>query len=749
MVKVPLYEQNIQQRPIFQQTLTPNATPEAFGADIGRGLQQLGQGVNQAATAFAQVQQLEDTARAKEADNNYATWTRERMYGDGGFMNLSGRAAVDARTAFEQEAEAKRREFGATLTGGAAQSYSDASTARLNQTLQTSIVHTANERKVWFNDASTARLNTFSEDAVAAYANPAKVNMNIAAGQAEIRQQAAMLGWDADTLKNREAEFVSEVRLNTALRTMAADPVAAKKYYDENKDQFTGPHQYKFEEALKVPLAAENVKRYTADFFTQAATAPTAGDAAQTLRNFEGFKTTPYWDVNAYRVGYGSDTITKADGTVVKVTQGMTVTRADAERDLTRRINTEFVPGIISKVGQANWDKLPEPAKAALASVAYNYGSLPFSVASAVLTGDTAKIAQAVEGLKGHNDGVNANRRMTEAAMIAGTSGGTPTPGAPAQPSFGNVETYLATITNPEERELTRKAIYATMEAQQKAAKAETQAYTAQAFNLIETQNISPFQLPSNITTAIGMEGMSSLMTYWEKRQSGQAVQTDPVILHDLQMAYARNPNEFAARDLFQYKNTLSDADWKQVNTWKQTALTDERKAREEGLTLTTAFGQAETQLAAVGITTAGKEGTDRQKAAEQIARFNAALAAEMETFKQQNGGKAPTQTDIQSMTNRLLLPVVIKEPSWSINPISGFSGTSDRETFLFDATKVGTLGNGVTSELNFKYKDIPVTDRVTIEAHLKSELGRQPSEDQVVAVYEQFMLERNKVPTR
>lgn len=747
MVRVPLYEQQVSQRPIFQQTLTPNATPEAFGADIGRGMQQIGQGMGQAATALAQVQALEDTTRAKDADNQFAGWVRERMYGEGGFMTLSGRAAVDGRSAFESELEAKRREYGSKLTGGAAQSYTDASTARVNQTLQTSIVHTANERKQWFSDASAARLNTFSEDAVAAFNNPAKVNMNIAAGQAEIRQQGAMLGWDADTLRNREAEYISEVRLNTALRTLAADPVAAKKYYDEHKDQLTGPHQFKFEEALKVPLAAENVKRYTADFFTQAGAAPTAGDAAQTIRNFEGFKTTPYWDVNAYRTGYGSDTITKADGTVVKVTPGMSITRADAERDLSRRINTEFVPGIIKSVGQANWDKLPEPAKAALASVAYNYGSLPFSVASAVLTGDTAKIAIAVEGLKGHNDGINANRRMTEAAMIRGMAG-TPAGVAPAQPGFGDVEAYLKTIANPEERELTRKAIYATMEAQTKAAKAQNEAYAAQAFTLIETQNISPFQLPAQITTAIGMEGMSSLMTYWEKRQSGQKVQTDPVILHDLQMAYARNPTEFAQRDLFQYKNTLSDADWKQVSGWKQTALTDERKAREDGLTLTSAFSQSETQLAAVGITTVGKEGDERQKAAQQIARFQAALASEMEAFKQQNQ-KTPTQVEIQSMVNRLLLPVVVKEPYGSFDPRGLFGGTSDRETFLFDAGKVGTMGNGVTSELNIKYTDIPVSDRVEIAAHLKTQLGRQPSEEQVVAVYEQFVLQKNAVPTR
>ena len=43
------------------------------------------------------------------------------------------------------------------------------------------------------------------------------------------------------------------------------------------------------------------------------------------LRKKEGFRASPYWDKTANRIGYGSDTITRADGSVVKVRPGMTV----------------------------------------------------------------------------------------------------------------------------------------------------------------------------------------------------------------------------------------------------------------------------------------------------------------------------------------------------------------------------------------------------------------------------------------
>ncbi|MCR9239688.1 MAG: hypothetical protein NXI17_23705 [Alphaproteobacteria bacterium] len=150
------------------------------------------------------------------------------------------------------------------------------------------------------------------------------------------------------------------------------------------------------------------------------ATGPASNQAAALLREFEGFREGTYWDVNAHRTGYGSDTITKADGSVHKVRKGDKVSRADAERDLARRTKG-FENTAIKQVGGKYWGALPVSARAALTSVAYNYGSLPDKVANAVKTGDVETIASAVEGLKGHNNGVNSDRRQKEAAIIRGS----------------------------------------------------------------------------------------------------------------------------------------------------------------------------------------------------------------------------------------------------------------------------------------------------------------------------------------
>lgn len=135
----------------------------------------------------------------------------------------------------------------------------------------------------------------------------------------------------------------------------------------------------------------------------------------QILKDFEGFTEKPYWDVNALRAGYGSDTVTLDDGTVLPVDASTVVDEQLAQNDLERRVK-EFQDVIRSQTD--SFDKLPSEVKAALTSVAYNYGSLPQNVVSAVEGGDIEAIASSVESLKTHDNGINASRREKEANLI-------------------------------------------------------------------------------------------------------------------------------------------------------------------------------------------------------------------------------------------------------------------------------------------------------------------------------------------
>lgn len=134
------------------------------------------------------------------------------------------------------------------------------------------------------------------------------------------------------------------------------------------------------------------------------------------IRKEEGFRAEPYWDTNAWRIGYGSDTVTLPDGTHVPVKPGMKISREDAERDLQYRLNEREGAQARRQIGD-QWSTLGAGVQAALESVAYNYGSLPNSVVNAVKTGDVEAIASAVEALPANKD-----RRKREAAIIRGNA---------------------------------------------------------------------------------------------------------------------------------------------------------------------------------------------------------------------------------------------------------------------------------------------------------------------------------------
>lgn len=166
------------------------------------------------------------------------------------------------------------------------------------------------------------------------------------------------------------------------------------------------------EGAARIQAASE----IAAENFTKSSTA-TVGSAAELIKKFEGFRSSPYWDVNAMRAGFGSDTVTLADGSIQKITKGMSVSLTDANRDLERRIG-DFQKTIEGQIGVNTFRGMNQDQQAALTSIAYNYGSLPQRIVDAIKTGNVETITTAIKGLGSDNGGVNKNRRNQEADIF-------------------------------------------------------------------------------------------------------------------------------------------------------------------------------------------------------------------------------------------------------------------------------------------------------------------------------------------
>jgi GH24 family phage-related lysozyme (muramidase) len=143
---------------------------------------------------------------------------------------------------------------------------------------------------------------------------------------------------------------------------------------------------------------------------------------AEFIAGFERFSSHTYWDVNAFRLGFGSDT---EGPDQIPVTQGMVTTEARAIQNLALRIAKFQMETVLDKhVGIETWNKLTDNQKSAITSVVYNYGRLPSRVV--IDLSNPGKTADSIRALQADNGGINHARRNKEADLYLAAVAGQP-----------------------------------------------------------------------------------------------------------------------------------------------------------------------------------------------------------------------------------------------------------------------------------------------------------------------------------
>ncbi len=168
---------------------SPRLRPAKLRARHRSGRSGIAANTERAAGSFAQAEHIVRRERRQDADNKYADWTRQRHVWRKRVPDAGSSNAVQAAPRFEEQARHKREEFKAGLSPEAANPILTLRRARLISTLNSSIQHTASERKSWFNQTSEARIVTFSQDAVAAGTDHKKANAAFQAGIEELKHQ--------------------------------------------------------------------------------------------------------------------------------------------------------------------------------------------------------------------------------------------------------------------------------------------------------------------------------------------------------------------------------------------------------------------------------------------------------------------------------------------------------------------------------------------------------------------------------
>lgn len=742
MVRVPVYEgRMISARPELQQGVNVQASPGAFGADIGQGMSQIGRGLGEAAQAMTQLQDLKDTLTAKD---RLTAFEREKMqldYGPNGYLTTQGQNAANGYGGYTAALEDLRKKYGSGLTGGAARAYSDASTTAVTQGMRTGIVHSAQGTKDWAASASEARLATFQDQALLASGNPAEVQKKIAAGFMEIGVQADLMGWGQEVVDLKKREFASQVHSSVAL-SIASKPNGASSamtYLRDNAAQMDAKTRLELETKLK-PYADDEA---ALSVVNEIMTMPRAGAAAGTMGAAGPTAARAGLLARAQAAGKGVDHI---DGLSEDFATNLAALLDDAPPGI--REGLQIGSGYRSEARQAElWAEAlrkygsPEEARKWVAppgrsqhnagnAVDIWYNGVRLDKAPAEVR-DWVHANAAAYGLRfpmswesWHIEPTNARGGSTAVPARDGVAA------RAGMPSYDAAMARINEITDPAVRTAAMKQLNAQFEMRSKAETMAASAAKSEMWGMV-AQGVPVSQIPLDLKIAAGREAVTGFMDYEAK---GRDVVTDPILHRNLTLFAATNPVEFASMDLMapEIINGLSRADLEGLTKQQASVLSDERKARESGMQISSAMSFAKTQLDAVGISSAGLEGKERQKMAEREAQFQMALADEMRAFAEANNGKQPTQADIMKMTNRLLLPIVIKTP--------GTFWDGKQEAFAFEG---GMRADGTTVDVVVKYEQIPVDLRRGIALDLERELGRKPSEDEIVQRYEDFTLSR------
>lgn len=710
MVRVPEYQRTERLRPAFQQGVDVRATPEAFGADIGRGLQRGGQALGEVADALQKVQAFDNENDARDADTKFSDWLRERTYGDGGFLTTEGKNAVDGLPAFEKEVETKRMEFGAGLKPGAGKLYQRSSQARVQSTFQQAVAHRSNERKEYFRQTNDASRTGFANDALANFTNPVLVQKNIAAGILQIDNRGAMEGWAPEETARQKSMFTSGVHSGIVTQFADNNPIAADKYLSDNKDAFLPADALKLRNMLEAPLRAartdmwlqEAVKGGPATDFAAASN----GTMLQQMLPIT-VKTESAGNPNAVSPKGARGLMQVMPGTMTD--PGFGIRPSDGSQADTVRVGQEYLGKMMNRYNN-------DPARA---WAAYNAG--PRALDKSM----KANGANWLSGMpKETRDYVAKNMKALASGGGEGSAGG-------SSAWLGNLYQKAEAIRDPEDREAAFGAIDRWYNRQQRVVGASRQQVVDDLEKrMIADPSFDPKALPISMQQVIGMSGMNSLQSWHDAKLADGKVKTDPITLDALQQQAAFDPENFAKQDLMPYRAKLSDSDWLSLRSKQREAAGDLSKAVRTGSVYKDAFNVAEEFYSTAGIVTGNSKKAQSDDNRTKKAQFNGAMREEVDEFIQREK-RRPNYDEMRTIASALTLKVVGSETRSAWSPVRLFDDDQD-DVWSGRAFERGSMPAGTNRRVTPSYVEVPQEWINPIKSSLAKRLGRAPSNAEV-----------------
>lgn len=673
MARVPQYDGGVQVQNEPQVRERNVGSPEAFGAGIGRSVQQLGGVVNQIAQ---REQEKADIAALMGADRELADLELQLFHDpDNGAYAKRGRDAFGTPETVFPTWDKRVSEIEGRLTPAQRAAFQRQAQGR-RQSLQTGLAkHITSESDRFYAQEADATVTTSAAAAAANYTDPDRIAL-----EADRATRAAMSlddGAAPEVVKVRIMEAQSSVYGAAITRRLQDDPAGAISYFESVKDKMSPGQLARMEPVIR-----------------EAQRTRTAFDAADRALNGDGGT----GDYENYLVALESGGNPNARAGTSSAT-GLHQFTKDTWLDTIGRARPDWAEGM----SEAELlDMRTDPAKSAeMERVLRAQNSAALEKAGAPLTRENLYAAHhfgAAGGVafakaspdtpieeildpaqiraNGYLSGMTKAEVEANWARRAGQAGGDGRPRNLSQ-ALGRLRDL-----DPEDRKLAEARVRQEWSAIEQARQDASDARLNDGFAHIQSGGTTA-DLPPALRANMTPKEIADLEQYERVRQkNGGQVETDLTRYAELLDMAATRPLDFASMSLVADQAKLSEADYKrlvgaqaEVKAGRASALVAERKLVNE--VATPVLRELEILRPVKGAPTRSQAVAGQEKRA---VAFTSAVQQEVTEFRERYG-KDPTVDDVQGIVDRLVISQTIETPGT-------FWGTNEVEQLAFEADK-------------------------------------------------------------